>query len=429
MRGWRSAVALVASSALVAAGWAALAAPAGAAVTDASAYTVPAGDCSVTLAVTGGSGGAGGAAPTGSAGAPGQTGSSITATFAASAGAVVSLQAGSAGAPGAPGSGGSGGQATTASLDGGTVLSAAGGAGGAAATGAPGSPGAGSTFAGSSAADVRDGAGPGPESDGRGQVDVTPNACPPTSTTTTPTTAGPSNAASPTVHAATSPGPITLRSSVVDDHDDPAPNLTAQQAAPPAPTVSSVSPQEGAAGTVVSLSGAHLDSVTEVSWGHGVVSPASFDGRRLLTTVPPDAYGDAPFGLVTAVGPVGKGGVSVGPGGHGFRVIPVISGFSPAAGYVGVTVSVTGTGLPSDLEFAGTTTPRRRDGDGDRGHGGGAARREDREALRARSADGVERHRLRRAGRAAGADGVVGVARRRVRRGRWCRCRGLISTR
>ena len=216
------------------------------------------------------------------------------------------------------------------------------------------------------------------------QATLPPGAAPTSPPTTTPTTSPssstPTSSTSTTSPSSSTPTSSTSTSSTSTTTTTPTassststsstttttqpPNLTAQQAAPPAPTVSSVSPQEGAAGTVVSLSGAHLDSVTEVSWGHGVVSPASFDGRRLLTTVPPDTYGDAPLGLVTAVGPVGKGGVSVGPGGHGFRVIPVISGFSPAAGYVGVTVTVTGTGLPSDLEFAGTTTPQHGTGTG-----------------------------------------------------------------
>ena len=135
-------------------------------------------------------------------------------------------------------------------------------------------------------------------------------------------------------------------------------------AAPPRPSLSGVSPSEGPAGTVVNISGTNLGSVTGVSWGAGVVSPVSpgFEASRVMTTVPPEAFGDAPVGLVTAVGAVpglsSQGQQTV------FRVTPVISAFSPAAGYAGETLTITGTGLPSRVQFAGASSATTAHGSG-----------------------------------------------------------------
>ena len=219
----RSAVALLACATLGTGGLAALEAPANASITTSTSYTVPAGDCSVTVASSGGSGGAGGAGPSAAPGAPGHPGASLTATFPATTGAVLALQDGTPGTAGVPNSGGSGGGATTATLDGQTLLSAAGGAGGDAGAGsAPGAAGQGSTFAAPSATNVN-GAGPGPTPDGHGQLDITPNACPAPPTTAPSTSQGAGSPSGP-VTAQTAPGTVHAATATVSGW--PAASLT-----------------------------------------------------------------------------------------------------------------------------------------------------------------------------------------------------------
>jgi hypothetical protein len=119
--------------------------------------------------------------------------------------------------------------------------------------------------------------------------------------------------------------------------------------APAAPTLSGVAPGSGAAGALLKVSGTNLDSVTGVQLG-GVAAPfVVVSTTELDVTVPPDApAGQDDLVVSTVGGAVSRAFVVV-------TVAPTLTGVSPPSGYVGETVTITGTGLGGavDVSFGG----------------------------------------------------------------------------
>jgi Carbohydrate esterase, sialic acid-specific acetylesterase/IPT/TIG domain len=101
------------------------------------------------------------------------------------------------------------------------------------------------------------------------------------------------------------------------------------------PQVTGVSPNAGASGTAVTITGSRLGETTEVKFGG---SPAGFvvDGPNQVTATVPDAGMSGPVQVTTPYATVG---------GPDFDVLPLIDSFSPTSGKPGAKVFVDGTGL------------------------------------------------------------------------------------
>ena len=123
-------------------------------------------------------------------------------------------------------------------------------------------------------------------------------------------------------------GPITLTT--------PAGSATSAQEFTiyPTPAVRTVSPLSGPIGTKVRVDGQNLAGATEVTFGGVPATIVSDSATRVVVT----ASGSGPVTVTT------PGGAATGS--QGFTVsAPTITGFSPDAGPVGSTVTITGTNL------------------------------------------------------------------------------------
>ncbi len=104
----------------------------------------------------------------------------------------------------------------------------------------------------------------------------------------------------------------------------------------PAPSVSRVSPGEGAAGTTVTITGKNLSSTRSVTFNGSSASFTVKSAGEVIATVPAGA-GSGPLNVTTA-----GGGLSKEPN---FIVLPAIASVSPTSATAGTTVTITGTGF------------------------------------------------------------------------------------
>jgi hypothetical protein len=127
---------------------------------------------------------------------------------------------------------------------------------------------------------------------------------------------------------------------------------------PPAPTITSVAPSSGPAGTMVTISGTNFGAsqgTSTVTFNGTTAAPTSWSATSISVPVP----GGATTGPVI----VRVGGVS--SNGQTFTVssttpAPTITGLSPSSGPVGTTVTISGTNFgstqgTSTVRFNGTT--------------------------------------------------------------------------
>ena len=112
---------------------------------------------------------------------------------------------------------------------------------------------------------------------------------------------------------------------------------------PGAPVITSLVPESGRPGALITINGANLGSVTGVAFT-GVTAQFYLFGSSIFATVP-DGIGS---GFVTVASPQGNA-TSPKP----FTVLnalaPEITGFTPESGAAGVSVSITGTNLASAI--------------------------------------------------------------------------------
>jgi hypothetical protein len=107
------------------------------------------------------------------------------------------------------------------------------------------------------------------------------------------------------------------------------------------PAVSGFSPTSGPVGTVVTIGGTSLSGATAVTFGGAAaVSFTVASSTSINATVPPGAF----TGVVAVTSP---GGTATSAGVYTVTVVPAptVSGFTPASGPVGTSVTITGTGL------------------------------------------------------------------------------------
>jgi hypothetical protein len=113
--------------------------------------------------------------------------------------------------------------------------------------------------------------------------------------------------------------------------------------APALPSITGISPERGAPGTRVVVSGRELDGTTQVSIGGAVVPFAILPSGEVSLTIPPSEVSGiigltTPFGVVTTT--------------SSFTFVgsyPTIVSFSPTHGDVGTDVRITGENLGSPL--------------------------------------------------------------------------------
>ena len=122
-------------------------------------------------------------------------------------------------------------------------------------------------------------------------------------------------------------------------------SLPASAGAPP--SITSFTPPSGAVGTGVTVNGTGFAGATSLTF-NGTTAGFSVNvaGTQILTTVP----NGATTGRIAVMGPNGTG-----TSGTNFTVtppLPVITGFSPASGAIGSSVTINGSG------FAGTSAVR-----------------------------------------------------------------------
>lgn len=99
------------------------------------------------------------------------------------------------------------------------------------------------------------------------------------------------------------------------------------------PGVSSASPAQGTPGTQVVISGSGFSTATLVKFNTTIADFVASSDTRMVATVPPDAT----CGPIFVTNPTGTGQSAA-----GFLVAPRITGFSPARGAVGTSVTVEG---------------------------------------------------------------------------------------
>jgi hypothetical protein len=111
----------------------------------------------------------------------------------------------------------------------------------------------------------------------------------------------------------------------------------------PAPTVTKVSPAKGpaAGGTTVTITGTHLSSATEVTFGGTAASFYVKSEKQLVAAAPPAATGIVDVRVTT------PGGTSALTSYDHYKYVPQITGLSPAGGSTagGTTVVVSGSGF------------------------------------------------------------------------------------
>jgi hypothetical protein len=110
------------------------------------------------------------------------------------------------------------------------------------------------------------------------------------------------------------------------------------------PTITAVSPDEGAPGTSVTITGSNLDNATSVRFGTVNADIASNTGTSIVTTVPPNVSpGTTEISVTTAAGTATAN----------FNVLDdttepetaTITGIDPVTGGTGTRVTITGTNL------------------------------------------------------------------------------------
>ncbi len=117
----------------------------------------------------------------------------------------------------------------------------------------------------------------------------------------------------------------------------------------PGPELTALSPQSGAAGTTVTLTGRNLTGARSVSFG-GVYTPFTVvDDTRITATVPPGSR-TGPVYVDTPGGSLFQGTFTV----LG-SAVPTLTGFSPVAGGGGTDITLTGTNFTgaSSVSFNG----------------------------------------------------------------------------
>src|SRR6266699_3611919 len=120
-----------------------------------------------------------------------------------------------------------------------------------------------------------------------------------------------------------------------------------------APSLSSLSPQYGASGDSVTISGSNFgvaQGMSAVSFNGTLASPTSWSSSTILAPVPAAA----------STGPVSVTVQGMASNGLAFTVTPTISGASPNSGAVGTLVTITGSGFgptqgTTTITFNGTT--------------------------------------------------------------------------
>ncbi|GLH72759.1 hypothetical protein GETHLI_12610 [Geothrix limicola] len=117
----------------------------------------------------------------------------------------------------------------------------------------------------------------------------------------------------------------------------------------PAPTLASLSPTSGPAGTAVVISGSHLANASAVSF-NGTAATFTVNSATQITTAVPAG---ASSGAVSVTTP---GGTATGPSFTVTLPAPTVSSLNPTSGLVGSTVVITGTNLAntSAVSFNGT---------------------------------------------------------------------------
>jgi large repetitive protein len=148
------------------------------------------------------------------------------------------------------------------------------------------------------------------------------------------------NTALANVATGSATGPISLMSNGVPCTSTASFTFLADAVNPP--VINTITPIQAATGTPIVLTGTGFTGVTDIEVGGAPVSQFSVDSDTQITLTVPNA---AATGFISATNVKGVyGSTTV------FKVTPTITAFSPAAGKVGATVSLIGTG------FSGTTT-------------------------------------------------------------------------
>jgi len=107
----------------------------------------------------------------------------------------------------------------------------------------------------------------------------------------------------------------------------------------PAPVVSSFSPQSAVAGTTIAINGANFANITGVRFGGTPASSFTVVSSTQITAV----LGPGSSGYVSVSASAGSDSLA------GFKIIPVLTSFTPTSGTVGTVLHISGTG------FGGTT--------------------------------------------------------------------------
>ncbi|WP_375437797.1 T9SS type A sorting domain-containing protein [uncultured Hymenobacter sp.] len=127
---------------------------------------------------------------------------------------------------------------------------------------------------------------------------------------------------------------------------------------PPGLTTTSPTPAFGGAGTTITLNGTNLESIKRVlfkseSAGNCTAAFVLLSPTQIRVTVP-DSAATGPLTLVNLCGTSSVGVAT-------FRVLPVITGFSPQTGTANTIVTLSGTGFtpgaPMAVRFSGVSTP------------------------------------------------------------------------
>ena len=123
-----------------------------------------------------------------------------------------------------------------------------------------------------------------------------------------------------------------------------------------APTVTSFTPTSGVVGTTVTVTGTTFTGATTVTFNYGgtpaaTATPTSVTATTLKAVVPAGAV-TGPIAVTTAAG-TGKSSTN-------FSVTPTITSFTPTSAGLGMTVTITGTGLTgaTKVTFNGTAATK-----------------------------------------------------------------------
>ncbi|MHA6248544.1 IPT/TIG domain-containing protein [Pontibacter sp. CAU 1760] len=124
-----------------------------------------------------------------------------------------------------------------------------------------------------------------------------------------------------------------------------------------APVITQITPAEGRkVGETVTITGKYLENLQTITFSEaapttfsGTLTDAGTDNGVNLQSFTVEVPADANTGAIDVTTPSGTGSSS------SYKIIPVISGFSPASGPFNATITITGTGLgqTSQVTFAG----------------------------------------------------------------------------